>query len=396
VDYIKNMQEERAKAYESAKDVLDRAASESRSLDATERESVDRAFAHMDELKARIDDMRALSEREAEIAEATAAHAEARTVSAPVVEERNDSDVLRSLARGEMRSYNFEQRDVTNSSTGAPTPTSFYDEVILLAREIGPMLRVSTVLNTAGGEKLQIPSLSAYSTGTVTSEGSTIGESDPTFNSFIELGAFKYSFLTQISNELLEDSAVDLTSLMATQVGNALGFAVNTALTVGTGTNEPVGVVDAAGSGVTGTATTGVFTYGDLVELIYSTDAAARALPGFSVMASTSAIVDMRTLQDGSGNFVFSPTLDAATADRVLGYPLVENPAMAAVGESAKSVVAGHLPSYFVRQVGGIRLDRSDDFAFADGLVTFRATFRVDGNLPQPSHIKYFVGGTTP
>jgi Predicted phage phi-C31 gp36 major capsid-like protein len=206
VDYIKNMQEERAKAYESAKDVLDRAASESRSLDATERESVDRAFAHMDELKARIDDMRALSEREAEIAEATAAHAEARTVSAPVVEERNDSDVLRSLARGEMRSYNFEQRDVTNSSTGAPTPTSFYDEVILLAREIGPMLRVSTVLNTAGGEKLQIPSLSAYSTGTVTSEGSTIGESDPTFNSFIELGAFKYSFLTQISNELLEDS----------------------------------------------------------------------------------------------------------------------------------------------------------------------------------------------
>ncbi len=396
MDYIKNMQEERAKAYESAKDVLDRAASESRSLDATERESVDRAFAHMDELKARIDDMRALSEREAEIAEATAAHAEARTVSAPVVEERNDSDVLRSLARGEMRSYNFEQRDVTNSSTGAPTPTSFYDEVILLAREIGPMLRVSTVLNTAGGEKLQIPSLSAYSTGTVTSEGSTIGESDPTFNSFIELGAFKYSFLTQISNELLEDSAVDLTSLMATQVGNALGFAVNTALTVGTGTNEPVGVVDAAGSGVTGTATTGVFTYGDLVELIYSTDAAARALPGFSVMASTSAIVDMRTLQDGSGNFVFSPTLDAATADRVLGYPLVENPAMAAVGESAKSVVAGHLPSYFVRQVGGIRLDRSDDFAFADGLVTFRATFRVDGNLPQPSHIKYFVGGTTP
>jgi len=136
--------------------------------------------------------------------------------------------------------------------------------------------------------------------------------------------------LTQVSNELLEDSAVNLTSLMATQVGNALGHAVNTALTVGTGTDEPVGVVDAAGSGVTGTATTGVFTYSDLVELIYSTDAAARALPGFSVMASTSAIVDMRTLQDGAGNFVFSPTLDAATADRVLGYPLVENPAMAA------------------------------------------------------------------
>lgn len=395
MDYIKHMQEERAKAYESAKDVLDRAASESRSLDATERESVDRAFAHMDELKARIDDMRSLSEREAEIAEATEAHVEARTISEPVVEQSDDNDVLRSLARGEMRSYNFEKRDVTKGSTGSPVPTSFYDEVILLAREVGPMLRVSTVLNTAGGEKLQIPSLSAYSTGTITTEGNTIGESDPTFNSFVELEAYKYSFLTQVSTELLEDSAVDLTSLMATQVGNALGFAVNSALTTGDGSSKPKGVVAAAGSGVAGTTSGGLFTYDDLVELIYSTDAAARALPGFAVMASTSAIVDMRTLQDGAGNFVFSPTLDAATADRVLGYPLIENPAMAAVGTSAKSVIAGHMPSYFVRQVGGIRLDRSDDYAFADGLVTFRATFRVDGDLPQTSHIKYFIGNAS-
>lgn len=395
MDYEKHLHEERAKAYESAKEILDRAANESRSLDATERESVDRAFSHMDELKARIDDVRALAEREAEIAEATDAHAEARTVTAPVVEERSDNDILRSLARGEMRSYSFEQRDVTKGSTGSPVPTSFYDEVILLAREVGPMLRVSTVLNTASGEKLQIPSLSAYSTGTITSEGNTIGESDPTFNSFVELEAYKYSFLTQVSNELLEDSAVDLTSLMATQVGNALGFAVNTALTTGDGSSKPKGVVAAAGSGVAGTTSGGLFTYDDLIELIYSTDAAARALPGFSVMASTSAIVDMRTLQDGAGNFVFSPTLDQATADRVLGYPLIENPAMAAVGTSAKSVIAGHMPSYFVRQVGGIRLDRSDDYAFADGLVTFRATFRVDGDLPQTSHIKYFIGNAS-
>ena len=395
MDYIKHMQEERAKAYESAKDVLDRAASESRSLDATERESVDRAFAHMDELKARIDDMRSLSEREAEIAQATAAHEEARTVTEPVAEAKSDDDLIRSLYRGEVRTVNFEQRDVTKGSTGAPVATSFYDQVLYLAREVGPMLRVSTVLNTSSGETLQIPSLSAYSTGTITTEGNTIGESDPTMNSFVELSAYKYSFLTQVSTELLEDSAVSITDLLATNVGNALGYAVNTALTTGDGSSKPKGVVAAAGSGVAGTTSGGLFTYDDLVELIYSTDAAARALPGFAVMASTSAIVDMRTLQDGAGNYVFSPTLDQATADRVLGYPLVENSAMAAVGTSAKSVVAGHMPSYYVRQVGGIRLDRSDDYAFADGLVTFRATFRVDGDLPQTSHIKYFIGNAS-
>ena len=395
MDYIKHMQEERAKAYESAKEVLDRAASESRSLDATERESVDRAFAHMDELKARIDDVRALAEREAEIAQATEQHVEARTVSAPVAEVRDDNELIRSLYRGEVRSVNFEKRDVTKGSTGAPVATGFYDEVILLAREVGPMLRVATVLNTTSGETLQIPSLSAYSTGTITTEGNTIGESDPTMNAFVELGAFKYSFLVQTSTELLEDSAVDITGLIAANVGNALGYAVNSALTTGDGNSKPKGVVAAAGSGVAGTTTGGLFTYENLISLIYSTDAAARALPGFAVMGSTSAIVKMRTLTDPSGNYVFSPSLDAATADRVLGYPLIENSAMASVGTSAKSVIAGHMPSYFVRQVGGIRLDRSDDFAFAAGLVTFRATFRVDGDLPQTSHIKYFIGNAS-
>jgi len=44
-----------------------------------------------------------------------------------------------------------------------------------------------------------------------------------------------------------------------------------------------------------------------------------------------------------------------------------------------------------VRSVGGIKLDRSDDFAFSSGLATFRATFRVDGNLPQVTHVKHLL-----
>lgn len=393
-DYIKSLIEERAKAYEAAKAILDGAAAEGRSLDAAERESVDKAFADMDARKATIDDMRSLEMREREIAEATAAHAEARAVSAPVVEQ-TDAEQLRALARGEVRSLMFEKRDVTKAATGAPVPTSFYDRVIELARYTGPMLEVATIINTAGGESLQIPRTNAYSTGTVTSEASTIGESDPSFQAFLTLGAFKYSFLTQVSREMIEDAGVDILGYLGTNVGQALGYAVNTALTTGTGTVQPNGIVASAGSGVTGgTGVSGAFTYENVVDLIYSADAAARRLPGFGVMGSGSAIAALRKLQDGGGAFVFQPSLAEGTPDRVLGFPLIENPAMAAPATSAKSLIAGHFPSYIVRQVGGIRLDRSDDFAFSSDLVTFRATFRVDGGLPQP-HVKYFAGGAS-
>lgn len=389
-DYIKTQIEERAKAYEAAKEVLDRAAAEGRSLDAAERESVDKAFADMDRRKAIIDDMRALAAREQEIAEATATHAEARALT--VVTEQDDAALIRSLARGDMRSHHFEKRDVTKSSTGAPVPTAFLDRVMELARFTGPMLEVGTIINTASGENLQVPRTNAYSTGSVTTEGSTIGESDPTFSAFITLGAWKYSFLTQISREMIEDSGVDILGYLGTNVGQAIGYAVNTDLTTGNDSSKPNGIVTAAGSGVTGTVTGGVPTYDEIVELVYSLDAAARRLPGFGLMGNGKTIAALRKITSPGGDYVFQPSLAEGTPDRVLGFPLIENPAMADPAASAKSLIAGHFPSYLIRQVGGVRLDRSDDFAFSADLVTFRATMRVDGDLPQASHVKYFIG----
>ena len=149
----------------------------------------------------------------------------------------------------------------------------------------------------------------------------------------------------------------------------------------------------ASSLGVTGaTAVTGVFSYTNLVNLAHSADSAARALPGFGFMANGTSIAKMRLLTDTAGNFVFQPSMSEATPDRVLGFPLYENPAMADTGLSAKSVIAGHIPSYYVRTVGGIRLDRSDDFAFSSDLITFRCSYRIDGNLPQTSHVKHFIG----
>jgi HK97 family phage major capsid protein len=334
--------------------------------------------------------MRALAAREQEIAEATATHAEARALT--VVTEQDDAALIRSLARGEARSATFEKRDVTKSSTGAPVPTAFYDRIMEVARYTGPMLELATIINTASGENLQVPRTNAYSTGSITTEGSTIGESDPTFSAFVTLGAYKFSFLTQISREMIEDSGVDILGYLGTNVGQALGYAVNADLTTGNGSSKPTGVVHAAGSALSGTATGGVPTYDEIVELYYSLDAAARRLPGFAFMANGKTIAAIRKITSPGGDYVFQPALSEQTPDRLLGVPLVENPAMVDPAASARCLVAGHMPSYLVRQVGGIRLDRSDDFAFSADLVTFRATMRVDGNLPIAAHVKAFVG----
>ena len=395
-DYIRQQAEARAKAWEEAKALLDSAAAEKRDLSAEENQTYDRIMADLDQRSQVMETMKAQAEREERAAEAMKgfeAQVKPEAVAVPAIDE---AGLIRSLARGEIRSHTFEKRDVTKGSTGAPVPTSFYDQVIMLARHVGPMLETSTIINTAGGENLQIPSLSAYSTGTVSSEAAAIGESDPTFNAFKTLGAYKYSFLTQISREMVEDAGVDILGFLATQTGAALGYDVNAGLTTGTGTVQPTGLVSAAGSGVTGgTGVSGAFTADNLIDLVYSVDTAGRTLPGTGFQMNARAIAAVRKLKDSYGQYLFSPSLSADTRDLLLGYPIYENPAMANPATSAKSVVFGHLPSYFVRTVGGLRLDRSDDYAFQNDLITFRATMRVDGNLIQTSHVKYFAGAAS-
>jgi HK97 family phage major capsid protein len=271
-------------------------------------------------------------------------------------------------------------------------PVTFFDMVWQKAREVGPMLRVSNVLTTASGEDIRFPQLTAYSTSSQVAAGGTIAASDPTFNSVV-LGAYKQAFLIAVAEELLSDSGVNLEAELARAGGNSIGFAVNTALTTGSGSDAPNGAVTGSTLGVTGTAAAGLPTGDDIISLYYSLDGAVRAASNFAFMASPTTISSIRKLKDTTGQYLFQPSLALGTPDTLIGRPLIENPAMAS-GTSAKSILAGDWDSYRVRVAGGLNVAQSADFQFNLGLVNYRFQIRVDGDLMDTSAIKHYVGAT--
>jgi HK97 family phage major capsid protein len=332
-----------------------------------------------------------LEQREAKVAEAM----QSATVDFAGASALNaDAEILRKMVAGEIRGHEF--RAITGSSTGAPVPTSFYNEIVKVARLVNPLLEYATVINTAGGENLQIPSQATFSTATIVGQGVSIGTSEPTFNAFTTLGAYKFSALAQLSRELILDSGVDIIGFLAEQFGNALGFKIADEIVNGTGTVEPVGFLPVAGTGVTGsTGVSGAFTADNVIDLIYSLDGSLRNRPTFAMLANSTSIAALRKLKDTAGNYVFQVGDSKDRRDLVLGVPVIETPAMPNPGTGVNSLAVGDLKSIYIRNAGGLQVDRSDDFAFGNDLATWRATWRLDSALVQTANIKKFKGGAS-
>ena len=399
MSYLQRLIEAQNKDLYSARAYLERAESEKRELSVEERTAWDALNAEMDKRQDHINEVRAAEMRDAKVAEAMAFAPEVRTESVQS-ETRTDSDILRAMARGEIRSHKFEQRALsTNVSTKGPetVPQDFLSTVQAKLLTTGPMLDGSVVnlLSTQGGNDIKVPVESTRMAGTAVAEGATFAVSDPTFSN-ITLRAHKIGTLVVASRELVEDAGIDLQAFLGAQIGVALGTAANSLLTLGTGTVQPKGIAAAAGSGVTGgTGVTGAFTGDNLIALLHSVDSLYAAQPNAGWMMSRGTLGAARALKGAEG-YLFQPYMTEGSPGTLLGYPVYENPYVAAVATNAKSVLFGDMGAYITRVVGGIEITRSDEAYFLSDQIAWRATIRLDGDLGGggTDAVKYFAGGT--
>jgi len=380
-DFIKGQAEVRNNLISQMREVLDDAEKRG-GLTAEDSQKIDRLEADIAQRDAAIATATKVAQRSAEAAEAAGSFA-------PEVAPRSsDADVLRSIAAGETRSYEFMRETRAPLTPSSNTvPTSFYDQVFQIATLVGPILTTSEVFNTASGENLILPTVTALSTAGSVAAAGTVAESNPTFSS-ITLGAVKYGAIVNLANELVTDAGFDITGYIAQQLGTSLGISTNTALTDK--------LVAAAGSVVTGgTGVGGAATYENLIDLVYGIADGARVLPGLGFMMAKSGIAAARKLKDGAGNYIWLDNAVNGQPAQLLGYPVYENPAVPAVATGAKSVLFGHLPSFKARVAGGVQVASSTDFAFNTDVTSYRGLIRVDGALSHSTHIGFFKGGAS-
>jgi HK97 family phage major capsid protein len=418
MDHVNKLIEQRNRAWHAAKEIIDRAAAEKRDPSAEEREATERAFTDIDAydrlIKTWQDDTRIQ-------VEADAARAEYEKVVRPEFLNVTDSasvDEMDAFLRGQgPRSMDIdlrpvarekralragasgrEFRDLTVGSAaggGNTVPTSFVRSLYDYLEVYSGMRRTNaTIVTTTSGEALDFPKVTAHGTAALVGEGSAIDEADPAFGK-MTLNAYKYGQLLQITSELASDSGVDITGFAARDFGRALGRVTDEQYVNGTGSSAPQGVMRAIGTGVTGgTGVVGVPTFNNLIDLVYSVNEEYRANGAHFLMRDATAGA-IRKITDTDGQYLWQPSTQLGQPDRLLNFPVVTDPHVAATGTGVVSLAFGDFSTFYIRDVGTVRVERSDDYAFANDLITWRALLRTDSDLIDlTGSIKAFRGGT--
>ena len=274
----------------------------------------------------------------------------------------------------------------TDSEGGYLAPDEFERTLIQSLEEENIFRSLAKVITTSSGDR-KIPVVASKGTASWVDEEGLIPESDDSFGQ-VSIGAYKLATMIKVSEELLNDSVFNLESYISKEFARRIGAREEEAFFVGDGTGKPTGIFNATGGaelGVTATSATAV-SVDEIMDLFYSLKSPYRKKAVFVMNDATVKL--LRKLKDGSGQYLWQPSVQAGQPDTILNRPVKTSAYVPTVAAGAKSIAFGDFGYYWVADRQGRSFQRLNELYAATGQVGFKATQRVDGKLILPEAIK--------
>ena len=282
------------------------------------------------------------------------------------------------LFRREMRA---DQATTPGAVGGFTIASGFVYELERALLAFGGMRQVASVIRTERGEDLHWPEANdTGNVGAILAENTVVPDQDVTFAETV-LKSYKItSKMVKVSNELLQDSSLNLAEILGSMLGERIARCLNQLFTTGTGSSQPSGVVTGATSGKTAAAADAI-TASEIIDLFHSVDPAYRDGSSSVWMMNDSTVAAVRKLTDDNGQFLWQPGMQAGIPDRLYGRAVQINQDCADLATGNKPILFGDFAKYKIRDVLGVRLVRLRE-RFADlDQQGFTGFHRADGVL---------------
>ncbi|MGI6167032.1 MAG: phage major capsid protein [Eubacteriales bacterium] len=215
-------------------------------------------------------------------------------------------------------------------------------------------------------------------------------DSDLTFGQ-ITLKAYKLGTKILVSDELLEESGIDLEAYIKKCFGENIGRAEEEAFLTGDGIGKPTGLIYQAQPG-TETAEAGKVCIDDVIDLVHSLKQPYRHGKNTAFIMSEKVYQMLRKTRTASGRLIWSSNTKADDYDTLFGYRVYVSKYL---DSTEPGFALGTYPilfgdfSFFWIGDRGKRVIKRLAERYADyGQVGFVVTQRVDGKLVRPEAIK--------
>ena len=268
---------------------------------------------------------------------------------------------------------------------GYLAPDEFERTLVEALEEQNIFRQFAHVITTSSGDR-KIPVVASKGTASWIDEEAAFPESDDTFG-MLSIGAFKLATTIKVSDELLHDSVFDVASYIAKEFARRIGAAEEEAFFTGNGIGRPTGILNATGGAETGVTSAGAnISFDDVIDLYYSLRSPYRRNAVF--MMNDSTVRALRKLKNGSGDYLWQPSVTADTPDTILNRPVYTSSYMPTVASGAKSILFGDMSYYWIADREGRTFQRLNELYAPTGQVGFLSFERVDGKLILPEAAK--------
>ena len=278
---------------------------------------------------------------------------------------------------------------------GYTVPTQMLNKIVDAMKAYGGIASVAQILSTSNGQDITWSTSDGTSEeGELLAENSAASEGDVTFGTAV-LGAKKLSSkIIRVSNELLQDSGVDIEAYLAGRIAQRIGRGEAKYLIQGTGAGtptQPKGLV-ASVTGTVNTASATAFTWKEMNALRHAVDPAYRTAPQIRWAFNDKTLQVVEEMEDNQGRPLWLPSIIGGAPATVLNVPYVVDQGIADLGAGNKFIYFGDFNRFIVRRVTYMTLKRLVERYAEYDQTAFLAFHRFDCVLEDTAAIKALVG----
>lgn len=287
------------------------------------------------------------------------------------------------------------QGTTPDAKGGYTVPTQMLNKIVDSMKAYGGIASVAQILNTTNGQDITwSTSDGTAEEGELLGENTEASEEDVSFGTAI-LGAKKLSSkIIRVSNELLQDSGVDIEAYLAARIGQRIGRGEAKYLVQGTGAGTPVqpkGLV-ASVTGTVNTAAAATFTWQEMNKLKHAIDPAYHGGPKYRWAFNDSTLQVIEEMVDGQNRPLWLPDVAGGTPATILNIPYVIDQAIDGIAAGKKFAFLGDFDRFIIRRITYMTLKRLVERYAEYDQTAFLAFHRFDCVLEDVAAIKALVG----